>query len=49
MLIGGRTLVMTSLPLARVFQCMFTIALIGGNLTAQSTGSHREFKVEFKF
>ena len=35
------TLVITSLPLARVFQCLFTIALIGGNLTAQSTGSHR--------
>ena len=31
------TLVMTSLPLARVFR----FALIGGNLTAQSTGSHR--------
>ena len=37
--------------LARVFQCLFTFAhiragfrfaLIGGNLTAQSTGSHRE-------
>ena len=35
------TLVITSLPLARVFQCLFTIALIGGNLTARSTGSHR--------
>jgi len=38
---------MTSLPLARVFQYLFYIrarfrlALIGGNLTAQSTGSHR--------
>ena len=37
-----------SLPLARVFQCFFTFALFsasswlhGGNLTAQSTGSHR--------
>ena len=29
---------MTSLPLARVFHG-FLIALIGGNLTAQSTGS----------
>ena len=34
------TLVMTSLPLARVFQRLFTFALIGGNLTARSTGSH---------
>ena len=31
------TLVMASLPLARVFR----FALIGGNLTAKSTGSHR--------
>ena len=29
------TLVMTSLPLTRLFQCLFTFALIGGNLTAQ--------------
>ena len=43
------TLVMMSLPLARVFQCSFTsllivfcFLLIRGNLTAQSTGSHRE-------
>ena len=28
------------------FQCLFTFALIGGNLTAQSTG---ELEVEFKF
>ena len=41
------TLAMTSLPLARVFQCFFYIrarfhfVLIGENLTAQSTGSHR--------
>ena len=44
------TLVMTSLPFARVFQCFFfffyisapfRFALIGGNWTAQSTGSHR--------
>ena len=35
------TLVMTSLPLARVFQRLFTFALIGGNLTVRSTGSHR--------
>ena len=28
------TLVMTSLPLTRVFQCLFTFALIGENLTA---------------
>ena len=28
-------LVMTSLPLTPVFQCLFTFALIGGNLTAQ--------------
>ena len=38
---------MTSLSLARVFQCLFTFALVscfaltGGNLTVQSTGSHR--------
>ena len=43
------TLVMTSLPSAHVFQCLFTFALIGGNLTAQSTVSHRKFDVEFKF
>ena len=41
------TLVMMSLPLACVFQCLFTFSLvfrfvlIGGNFTAQSTGSHR--------
>ena len=29
------TLVMTSLPLTRIFQCLFTFALIGENLTAQ--------------
>ena len=40
---------MTSLPSAHVFQCLFTFALIGGNLTAQSTVSHRKFDVEFKF
>ena len=34
------TLVMTSLPLAPVFQRLLIFALIGGNLTAQSTGSH---------
>ena len=34
---------MMSLPLARVFQCLFKFALIGGNLTTQSTGSHRGF------
>ena len=40
--------VTTSLPFACVFQCLFTLfcahfrfALIGGNLTAQLTGSHR--------
>ena len=27
----------------------FCFALIGRNLTAQSTGSHRELEVEFKF
>ena len=38
---------MTSLSLAHVFQCLFTFALVscfaltGGNLTVQSTGSHR--------
>ena len=37
------TLRMISLPLARVFQCLFKFALIGGNLTTQSTGSHRGF------
>ena len=44
------TLVMTSLPLARAFTCFsmfvyiragFHFVLIGGNLTAQLTGSHR--------
>ena len=41
------TLVMTSLPLARVFfmfvyiRARFRFGLIGGNLTAQWTGSHR--------
>ena len=34
-LLADMTLVMTSLPLTRVFQCLFTFALIGGNLTAQ--------------
>ena len=33
---------MTSIPLARVYiRARFGFALIGGNLTAQSTGSHR--------
>ena len=32
---------MTSLSLAHVFQCLFTFALTGCNLTVQSTGSHR--------
>ena len=32
---------MTSLPLAGIFQYLLTFALIGGNVTAQSTGSHR--------
>ena len=31
------------------FQACFRFALIGGNLTAQSTGSHRGVEVEFKF
>ena len=44
------TLVMTSLPLAHAFMCFimfvyiragFHFVLIGGNLTAQLTGSHR--------
>ena len=35
------TLLMMSLPLTRVFQCLFTFALIGENLTIQSTGTHR--------
>ena len=43
MLIGRDELVMMSLPLACVF------ALICGKLTAQSTGSHIELNVEFKF
>ena len=43
------TLVMTSLPLARVFRALFRFGLIGGNLTAQSKGSHRELEAEFKF
>ena len=37
------TLLMMSLPLARVLKCLFTFALIGGNLTTRSTGSHRGF------
>ena len=50
MLIGGDDIVMTSLPLTRAFTCFsmlfyirarFRFALIGENLTAQSTGSHR--------
>ena len=35
------TLVMISLRLAHVFQCLFTFMLIGGNLTAQLKGKHR--------
>ena len=41
------TLVMTTLPLERVFSMFvylyarFPLSLIGGNLTAQSTESHR--------
>ena len=31
------------------FQARFHFALIGGNLTAQLTGSHRGVEVEFKF
>ena len=47
MLIGEMTLVMTSLPVARLFQCLFTFALVSAsrclaeNRTAQSTGVHR--------
>ena len=41
MLIDEMTLVMTSLPLAYVFQCLFTFVLIDRNLTAQLTGSHK--------
>ena len=51
MLIGGDDIKKrTSLPLALVFTCFsmfvyvcacFHFVLIGGNLTAQSTGSHR--------
>ena len=41
------TLVVT---FARVYlRARFRFALIGRNLTAQSTGSHRELEVEFKF
>ena len=37
------TLAMMSSPLARVYiRARFPFSLIGGNLTAQSTGSHRE-------
>ena len=49
------TLVMTSLPLARVFQCLFTFALVSAwrvihkNLTSQSTGSYERIGVEYKF
>ena len=46
--VAEMTLVTTSLPLAHVFQCLFTLvrarfcfSLIGKNLTAQSTESHR--------
>ena len=51
-------LVMMSLPLALAFTFFFNVfyirsrfrfALIGRNLTAQSTGSHGELEVEFKF
>ena len=31
-LLAEMTLVMTSLPLTRAFQCLFTFALIGGKL-----------------
>ena len=34
---------MTSLSLARVFQCLFKFTLIGGNLTAHSRGSLLRF------
>ena len=46
--------VTTSLPFACVFQCLFTFALIsalpwvGGNLTAQLTGSHRAIGAEIQ-
>ena len=43
------TLLMMSLPLARVFQCLFKFALIGGNLTTQLTGSHGIWWWSIKF
>ena len=42
MLIGGDDISKDVITLGTYFfQYLFTFALIGGNLTAQSTGSHR--------
>ena len=55
MLIGGDDISNGVLTLGArlsmfVYICArFRFAPIGGNLTAQSTGSHRELEVEFKF
>ena len=43
-LLAEMTLVMTSLLLARVFQCLFTFALIGGNLTAHAVNQEPKGK-----
>ena len=55
MLIGGDDISNDVITLGTCFSVLVYIrarlrlALIGGNLTAQSTGSHRELEVEFKF
>ena len=55
MLIGGDDIrnevitVSTCFSMFVYIHTCFCFALISGDLTAQSTGSHREIKVEFKF
>ena len=51
MLIGGDDISndVTCSSMFVYIRARFRFALIGGNLTAQSTGSHREFEAEFKF
>ena len=41
MLIGGDDISNDLITLGTRFFCLFTFALIGGNLTTQSAGSHR--------
>ena len=48
MLIGGDDISNDVITLGTRFQYLFTFALIGGNLTAQSTGSHRGFGGEIQ-